>query len=81
MTGSAIQNNTSIGGSRGLEVCLRSVPAKPFKNSQPTYSSSFFNFLINVSFVCVDDREISTSEIVTCSLMLHHILTPNVLRR
>ena len=31
------------------------------------------------SFVCFDDREISTSEIVICSLLSHHILTPNEL--
>ena len=83
MTGLAIQNNTINGGSRGLEVCLRSIPAEPFKNSQPTYFFFFFlfTFLIKgrLSFVCFDDREISTSEIVICSLSSHHILTPNEL--
>ena len=41
MTGSAIQNNTINGGSRGLEVCLRSIPTEPFKNSQPTFLFPF----------------------------------------
>ena len=39
MTGSAIQNNTNNGGSRGLEVCLR----RPFKNSQPFFFFFFFS--------------------------------------
>ena len=42
MTGSATQNNTINGGSGGLEVCLRSIPAEPFKNSQPTFFFSLF---------------------------------------
>ena len=82
MTESAIQNNTINGGSRGLEVCLRSIPAEPFKNSQPTFVFLFlFTFLIKgrLSFVCFDDREISTPEIVICSLSSHYILTPNEL--
>ena len=88
MTGSAIQKkkkkkkkNTINGGSRGLEVCLKSIAAEPFKNSQPTYFSFLFTFLIKgrLSFVCFDDREISTSEIVICSLLSHHILTLNEL--
>ena len=44
MTGPAIQNDTITGGSRDLEVYLRSIPAEPFKNSQPTFSSFFFFF-------------------------------------
>ena len=66
---------------QGLEVCWR----RPFKNSQPTHFFFFFFFFFfllfwsKVSFVCFDDREISTSEIAICSLLSHHILTPNVL--
>ena len=44
MTGSAIQNNTINGGSRGLERCLRSIPAEPVKSSQPTYFLFVFHF-------------------------------------
>ena len=82
MMGSTIHNNTISGGSRGLEVCLRSIRAEPFKKSQPTYSSLFLFFSLfwsKVSFVCFEDREISTSEIVICSILSHHILTPNEL--
>ena len=45
------------------------------------FFSFLFPFLIKgrLSFVCFDDREISTSEIVICSLSSHHILTPNEL--
>ena len=51
MTGLATQNNTINGGSWGL-VCLRRIPAEPFKNSQPTYSVDFFfSFLIIGIFV------------------------------
>ena len=81
MTGSAIQNNTINGGSRGLEVYLRRILAEPFKNFQITYFFFLFTFLIKdrLSFVYFDDREISTSEIVICSLSSHHTLTPNEL--
>ena len=79
MTGAAIQNSTINGGSRGLEVCLRSIPAEQFKNSKQTYSFFCSLFCSKVSFVCFDDREISTSEIVICRLFSHRILTPNVL--
>ena len=44
MMGSAIQNNTINGGSRGLEVYFRSIPAEPFKNSQATYFFFSFHF-------------------------------------
>ena len=67
MTGSAKQNNTISGGSRGLEVCLRNIQAEPFKIYQPTYS-----------YLCYfDDRDISTSEFVIYCLLSHHILIPN----
>ena len=54
--------------SRDLEVCLRSIPAEPFKNSQPTASFFFFSF-----FLCFDDQKISISEIVICVVYCHII--------
>ena len=81
MTGSAIQNNTINDGSRGLEVGLRSIQAEPFKTFSTNlfFSSFFFFHFSKVSFVCFYDREISTSEIVICSLLSLHILTHNEL--
>ena len=60
-------------------MCLRSIPAEPFKISQQTYSFFKFFFSDQRNLVCFDDREISTSEIVIFCLLSHHILTPNEL--
>ena len=50
MTESAIQNKTTNGGSRGLEVYLRSIPAETFKKSQPTFFHfSDQRYLLNAS--------------------------------
>ena len=70
MTGSAVQNNTVSGGSRSLEACLRN----PLKILSQLVPFVFFTFLIKGIF-----REIRTWEIVICSLLSHHILTPNEL--
>ena len=76
-----LYKNTPSGGYKGLEMCLRSIPAEPFKIlNQLTYSYLFIFFSDQRNlFVCFDDREISTWEIVTCSLLSHYILTPNEL--
>ena len=49
------------------------IPAEPFKTFQPTDSISLsrFHFSDQMNlFVCLDDRKISTSEIVICSLFI-----------
>ena len=73
-TGLAIQKYTQWWIQRFGNVLknLRSIPAEPFKNSQPTI---FFFFNQMNRFVCFDDREITE----ICSLFSHHILTPNEL--
>ena len=76
--GSAIQKYTPNGGYKGLEMCLRSIPAEHFKNSHPTYSFFFFFF---------SDRKgiflYATTISVACHMSPNELicLTPATIRR
>ena len=78
MTGVAIQNNTINGGSWGLEVCLEASKLNPLKILNQ-HSFSFFFHFSDQWYLLYASKEISTTEIVICSLLSHHILTPNEL--